>query len=113
MAQITISINGYGYTVGCGEGQEAHLQEMAKLVEAHIDLIRQIGGQSGEGKLLALASLLMADKLHDLEAYVQSLEKKVDEQKLKQLRKENNQLKKRLETLADRAEAIAEKLNIA
>ncbi|CAI3932742.1 MULTISPECIES: cell division protein ZapA [Commensalibacter] len=113
MAQVTISINGYGYTVGCTDGQEPHLQAMAKVVEQHIDQIRKIGGQSGEGRILALASLLIADKLHDMEIYITNLEKQLDKQKLKQLKQENEELKKSLNDLADRAESIAGKLNLS
>ena len=29
MAQVTVKVNGYTYTVGCEDGQEAHLQAMA------------------------------------------------------------------------------------
>ena len=60
MAQMTIRINGYAYTVGCEDGQEAHLQAMAEAVEKRIDSIKALGGQSGESRLLVLAALLMA-----------------------------------------------------
>ncbi|EHD14597.1 hypothetical protein CIN_05290 [Commensalibacter intestini A911] len=113
MAQVTITINGFGYTVGCNDGQEAHLQAMAKVVEEHIDLIRQIGGQSGEGRLLALGGLLLADKLHDMEVYIASLEKQLDKQKLKQLQQENQDLKKKIDSFAERVESIAGKLNLS
>jgi cell division protein ZapA len=66
MAQVTIKINGYAYTVGCEDGQESHLQAMAAEVENRIDSIKALGGSSGEARLLMLASLLMADELHDL-----------------------------------------------
>src|SRR5205807_4037555 len=61
MAQMTVRINGYAYTVGCEDGQEAHLQAMAEQVENRIASIKAVGGQSGEARLLALASLLLAD----------------------------------------------------
>jgi cell division protein ZapA len=66
MAQVTIRINGYAYTMGCEDGQEPHLQAMASEIEARIDSIKALGGQSGESRLLVLAALLMADELHDL-----------------------------------------------
>lgn len=66
MAQVTIRINGYAYTVGCEDGQEGHLARMAGEIEQRIDNIKRIGGQSGEARLLMLASLLLADELHDL-----------------------------------------------
>ncbi len=65
MAQVTVRINGYAYTVGCEDGQEAHLLAMAEQVEGRINSIRALGGQSGEARLLVLAGLLMADELHD------------------------------------------------
>jgi cell division protein ZapA len=65
MAQVTIRINGYAYTVGCEDGQESHLEQMAAEIEQRINSIKAIGGQSGEARLLMLASLLLADELHD------------------------------------------------
>ena len=74
MAQLTIKINGYAYTVGCEDGQEAHLQEMAAQIQQRIDSIKSLGGNpSGEGKLLVLAALLMADELHDSAAELNTL----------------------------------------
>jgi cell division protein ZapA len=66
MAQVTIRINGYAYIVGCEDGQEAHLEQMAAEIEQRISSIKSIGGQSGEARLLMLAALLLADELHDL-----------------------------------------------
>jgi cell division protein ZapA len=65
MAQVTIRINGYAYTVGCEDGQEQHLERMAAEIEQRISSIKAIGGQSGEARLLMLAALLLADELHD------------------------------------------------
>jgi len=65
MAQVTIRINGYAYTVGCEDGQESHLEQMAADIEQRISSIKAIGGQSGEARLLMLAALLLADELHD------------------------------------------------
>jgi len=65
MAQVTIRINGYAYTVGCEDGQETHLEKMAAEIEQRIGSIKALGGQSGEARLLMLASLLLADELHD------------------------------------------------
>ncbi len=67
MAQVTVRINGYSYTVGCENGQEAHLQAMVEQVERRIAGIKSLGGQqSSEARTLVLASLLMADELHDM-----------------------------------------------
>ena len=38
---------------------------MAGAIDARIDSVKAIGGQSGEARMLVLAALLMADELHD------------------------------------------------
>ncbi len=73
MPQMTIRINGYAYTVGCEDGEEAHLQAMAEQVENRITKIKTAGGQSGEARLLAMASLLMADDLYEMEKELQAV----------------------------------------
>ena len=77
MAQLTLKINGYAYTLACENGQEAHLQEMARQVEARIEANRPIGGAAGEGRALVLAALLMADELHDLAAEMAGLRRRL------------------------------------
>ncbi len=68
MAQVTIEINGRPYTVGCEDGQEQHLIELAQ----HFDRnVRQVGhevGQLGEARLFLMGGLLLADELSDLRA---------------------------------------------
>ncbi len=113
MAQITVSINGFNYTVGCEDGQEKHLQAMAKIVEDHIELIRKIGGQSGEGRLLALAGLIMADKLDDLKKQIKILNQNDFKKEVEKLKNENRQLKDQINHFAERAETIADRLKIA
>src|ERR1700757_2845105 len=65
MAQVTVRINGYAYTVGCQDGEEEHLQAMAGEVERRIDSVKAVAGQSGEARMLVMASLLMADDLFE------------------------------------------------
>jgi cell division protein ZapA len=65
MAQVTLRINGYAYTIGCKDGEEQHLLAMAAEVERRIDTIRAAAGQSGEARMLVMASLLMADDLFE------------------------------------------------
>ena len=102
MAQMTIRINGYAYTVGCDDGQEPHLLRMAASVEERIDSIKALGGQSGEARLLVLAALLMADELHDTTVLLEKL--KSDLQRPSE--SEANSRRK-LARLADKAEQIA------
>jgi cell division protein ZapA len=72
MAQVTLRINGYAYTVGCRDGEEAHLTAMGREVEKRIETIKSGAGQSGEARMLVMAALLMADELYELEQRVQA-----------------------------------------
>jgi len=106
VAQVTVKINGYAYTVGCEDGQERHLMEMAAQVESRVDSIKALGSQSGEARLLVLAALLMADELHDQRKTLQNLQAE-----LARLPKSEQDAKIRLARLADRAEEIADRLD--
>lgn len=105
MAQVTVKINGYSYTVGCEDGQEQHLANMANEVEGRIDSIKALGSQSGEARLLVLAALLMADELHDLRIEADAL--KTTPARGAKAGKSEADSAKRLAKLASRAEQIA------
>ncbi len=109
MAQVTVKINGYSYTVGCEDGQEGHLIAMSQQVESRIDSIKALGGQSGESRLLVLASLLMADELHDLKVDLNGARGNPEQP----VRARDPETGKRISRLAARAEQIAEQLDQA
>ncbi len=106
MAQLSLRINGYAYSVGCEDGQEQHLEAMAGEIEGRIARVKALGGQSGEAKLLVLAALLMADEVHDLRDELKSLRQGIAPAR-------DPELEMRLETLARRAEGIAAQLDPA
>ncbi len=68
MAQVTVRINGFSYTVGCQDGEEKHLLAMAGEVERRIDSIKAVAGPSSEARMLVMAALLLADDLHETRA---------------------------------------------
>ncbi len=72
MAQVTLRINGYAYTIGCRDGEEQHLTAMGREVDQRIESVKSSAGQSGEARMLVMASLLMADELHELRNRLQS-----------------------------------------
>lgn len=66
MAQIEITINDRAFKVGCEDGQEARLRELANYVDNKVrGLVRQMGGGS-DLHLMVLTSLLLADEVFDL-----------------------------------------------
>jgi cell division protein ZapA len=68
MAQLNIQINGRPYSVGCEDGQEAHLLELAKVFDRQVRQVSQDVGQLGETRLFLMGALLLADELSDLRA---------------------------------------------
>ena len=70
MGQVTVRVGGYSHPVSCEDGQEAHLVALASEVDKRVSSIKAMGGQFGESRLLLLASLLLADEVHDLKVAV-------------------------------------------
>jgi cell division protein ZapA len=68
MAQVTIQVNGKPYTVGCDDGQEAHVAALAKVIDRHVGEVAKDMGQLGETRLLLMGALLLADELHEVQA---------------------------------------------
>ena len=68
MAQLTIQVNGRPYTVGCEDGQEAHLLEIARLFDRQVRQVSQDVGQLGETRLFLMGALLLADELSEVKA---------------------------------------------
>jgi cell division protein ZapA len=66
MAQVTIQVNGRPYTVGCEDGQEPHLTELARLFDRQVRQVSSDVGQLGETRLFLMGALLLADELSDM-----------------------------------------------
>jgi cell division protein ZapA len=111
MAQVTVRINGYAYTVGCQDGEEQHLLAMAGEVERRIDSIKAVAGQSGESRMLVMAALLMADDLFEMERTLKQTRKEADAAARAAAQAAQTagdpKLERRLTRLAKRAEEIA------
>jgi cell division protein ZapA len=104
MAQVTLRINGYAYTLGCKDGEEQHLEAMGAEVSNRIDGVRAAAGPSGESRMLVMAALLMADDIFDLRARLQAAEAITGGSK------SDPNLGLRLARMAQRAEEIAAEL---
>ena len=62
---VTIRLNGTPYQIGCGEGEEAHIESLAGEIEAVLESLVASVGQIGEARLMAMAALILADRAHD------------------------------------------------
>ena len=107
MAQVTLRINGYAYTLGCKDGEEKHLEAMGAEVSRRVEGVRTAAGPSGEARMLVMAALLMADDLFESRARLQAAEAA-----LREPRGQNPDpnLGRKLNRMAKRAEEIVEGL---
>jgi cell division protein ZapA len=103
MAQVTLRINGYAYTLGCQDGEERHLEAMGEEVSRRIDGVRLAAGPSGEARMLVMAALLMADDIFELRGKLGAAE-------AAGAAKADPKLSRKLNRMAKRAEEIAENL---
>ena len=65
MAQVKLTINGRSYSVACGDGQESHIEGLAADIDARVHQLSEQFGAIGEGRLLVMTALLLADELHE------------------------------------------------
>jgi cell division protein ZapA len=105
MAQVTLRINGYAYTLGCQDGEERHLEAMGEEVSRRIDGVRLAAGPSGEARMLVMAALLMADDIFELRGKLEAADAAGASGP-----KADTKLGRKLNRMAKRAEEIAEGL---
>ncbi|GAB4386266.1 cell division protein ZapA [Albidovulum sp.] len=76
MPQVTISIGGREFEVGCQDGEEHYLRAAAKMLDTEATaLIAQIG-RMPEGRMLLMAGLMLADKTAALEDQLRAAEER-------------------------------------
>lgn len=64
MSNVTLTIGGRAHTVACDPGQEAHIQRLGRAIDARLEGMSGLAGQS-EARTLLFAALLLADELHE------------------------------------------------
>ena len=106
MAQINVDVNGRPYAVGCEDGQEPHLQELARMFDQQVRQISQDMGQLGDTRLFLMGALLLADELYDAKSRLTALQAEVG-----RLQTERSRIEVRavgaLEAAANRIEKLA------
>ena len=65
MGQLAIEVNGKPYVVGCEDGDEARLKELARMIDAQVRQVSIEVGQLGETRLLLMGALMIADELSE------------------------------------------------
>jgi cell division protein ZapA len=79
MAQVTVTIGGRVYRLACNEGEEPHLETLAREVDAKIDSIRGSFGEIGDQRLIVMAALTIADELSEARRAIAALEARAAE----------------------------------
>jgi cell division protein ZapA len=106
MAQINIDVNGRAYAVGCEDGQESHLLELARMFDFQVRQVGQDMGQLGDTRLFLMGALLLADELYDAKGRLAALQAEVARLQAERARLETKAVSA-LETAASRIEKLA------
>ncbi len=106
MAQVNVEVNGRPYAVGCEDGQEPHLQELAKLFDQQVRQISQDMGQLGDTRLFLMGGLLLADELLDARNRLAALQVEVGRLQADRARVETKAVSA-LEAAASKIEKLA------
>lgn len=77
MSQVTVHINGRPYSLACEPGEEEHVRELAQYLDGHVTDLKGRFGNVGDGRLLVMASLLIADQFSETLTEVESLRDQV------------------------------------
>ena len=63
MGQVSVTLNGRTYRLECGEGEEAHLIQLAEYLGTHVETMKFKFGQVGDDRLILMAGLMITDEL--------------------------------------------------
>ncbi|MBB4197413.1 hypothetical protein CCR94_12440 [Rhodoblastus sphagnicola] len=64
MAQAVVTIAGRTYRMNCEEGEQPHIENLARSLEARIGDLRGAFGEIGEQRIVVMAAISLADELH-------------------------------------------------
>lgn len=116
MAEVTVEVAGRAYRLGCGEGEEGHVNGLASMLDAEARaLVRQFG-QMSEGRLLLMTALMVSDRLAEAEARARDAEQRLaDAKALAESRAQPADMfgAEREESLARRINRLAEQIESA
>ena len=79
MATVGVTIAGRTYRMACGEGEEGHLQELARHVDTTLADLRKGFGEIGDTRLVIMTAITMADELFETRRRAAELEARLAE----------------------------------
>lgn len=63
MPQVTVTVNGREHLIGCGDGEEDRVRELAAYVDKRAGELVQAGTRVPDARLMLMTALVIADDL--------------------------------------------------
>lgn len=119
MATVAVTIAGRTYRMACGEGEEAHLQALARHVDQTLGSLRKGFGEVGDQRLVIMTAITVADEVFEARRKIAELEARLAD--LSATRSEGDALREALaqevagslDAATRRIEAITQQINEA
>lgn len=77
MTQVTADIAGRQFRLACEDGQEEHLQALARDIDTRIIDLRRKFGEIGDTRLTVMAALMVADELSEAGRKLRLMEEEI------------------------------------
>ena len=77
MAQVNATIAGRQFRLACEDGQEDHLQALAKDIDQRIIDLRAKFGEIGDTRLTVMAALMLADDVTEAARKIRRMEEEI------------------------------------
>lgn len=98
MAQVSVTIAGRAYRMACEDGQEPHLEQLARDLDARIAEMKESFGEIGDQRLTVMAAIAMTDDRSEAQRKLAKMEAE-----LAHLREEGAAARTAAEALANKA----------
>jgi len=74
VSHVNVTIHGRQFRMACEDGQEAHLQQLARDLDERIVALRGQFGEIGDARLTVMAALMVADELSETDKRLKRIE---------------------------------------
>jgi cell division protein ZapA len=117
MPQVTVHIGGRNYRMGCGAGEEAHVEGLAKQVDAKIVDMRAAFKDLDDQRIVVMAAVALADDLAEAKRQAERREAAAADELARETAAREAveahvaELQAAIEETATRVEALTESLN--
>jgi cell division protein ZapA len=117
MTQVSVTINGRQFRMACEDGQEGHLMNLARELDARIAFLRGKFGEIGDTRLTVMAAITVADELAEAGLRIKRLEEEIAALQNAQVATSDRNkaaqaaIASALSAAAERVESITKRLN--